>query len=59
MLLSKPAAAFWADEAMLLTLAIHGLREKGKVGTGTFFTTIVMFDEPNASTPRANSDFGC
>nr|WP_298124117.1 hypothetical protein [uncultured Pseudoxanthomonas sp.] len=31
---------------MLQTLAIHGSREKGKVGTGTFFTTIVKFGEP-------------
>lgn len=31
---------------MLQTLATHGSREKGKVGTGTFFTTIVKFEEP-------------
>ena len=31
---------------MLLTLAIPDTREKGKVGTGTFFTTIVKFEGP-------------
>jgi hypothetical protein len=46
MLLSKTADSFWVEWAMLLTLPIPGSREKGKVGTGTFFTTIVNFEDP-------------
>lgn len=43
---------------MLQTLAIHGPREKGKVGTGTFFTTIVKFEQsmPRRRVPTRISD---